>query len=185
MPPLVAETTVYNLRSSQNYSVPLTRLTLFQQSFFPATLKLWNDLDISLRNSPSVDIFKCSLRARYCRYKKPPAYYFIGNRHLNILHTRLRQKCSSLKHDLFRAKLIENSICSCGTASETVEHYFMSCKNYHIPRLKLQTNLLWFNFRFDLNTLLYGVVNDSYENNCLLFQHVQLYIKETGRFTST
>ena len=57
MPPLVSESTNYNLRSSQNYTTPLSRLTLYQKSFFPSTLKLWNDLDLTIRNSPSTGTY--------------------------------------------------------------------------------------------------------------------------------
>ena len=35
MPPLVSESTNYILRSSQSYTTPLSRLTLYQKSFFP------------------------------------------------------------------------------------------------------------------------------------------------------
>jgi hypothetical protein len=94
---------------SQNYTTPLSRLTLFQKSFFPATLRLWNDLDILIiRNSPFVHIFQRKLKLKYVQFPRPTTYHFTGNRNLNILHARLRQKCSSLRSDLFRSNLIEN-----------------------------------------------------------------------------
>ena len=125
MPPLVSESTNYNLRTSQNYTTPLSRLTLYQKSFFPSTLKLWNDLDLTMRNSPSVHIFKKKLKQKFVQFPRPPTYHFTGNRNLNILHARLRQKCSFLRSDLFRSNLIENPICSCGVSPETAEHYFL------------------------------------------------------------
>jgi hypothetical protein len=73
MPPLVSESTNYNLRSSQNYTIPLSRLTLYQKSFFQSTLKLWNDLDLIIRNSPSVHIFKRKLKKKNCSIS--PASY--------------------------------------------------------------------------------------------------------------
>ena len=111
---------------SQNYTTPLSRLTLFQKSFFPATLRLWNDLDILIiRNSPFVHIFQRKLKLKYVQFPRPTTYHFTGNRNLNILHARLRQKCSFLRSDLFRSNLIENPICSCGVSPETAEHYFL------------------------------------------------------------
>jgi hypothetical protein len=70
MPPLVSESTNYFLRSSQNYTTPLSRLTLYQKSFFAATLKLWNNLDIIIRNSPSVHIFKRKLKLKYVQFSR-------------------------------------------------------------------------------------------------------------------
>lgn len=45
----------------------MNRLPVFQQSFLPATLKLWNDLDIhvSLKESPTLGVFKFDLKVKY------------------------------------------------------------------------------------------------------------------------
>ena len=161
---------------------PLSRLPLYQKSFFPATLKLWNDLDIIIRNSPSVHIFKRKLKLKYVKFPRPPTYHFTGNRKLNILHARLRQKCSSLKSDLFRSNLIENPICSCGDGPETAEHYFLYCTTYVIARNKLKNKIELINIPFVLNVLLDGDEGESHETNSFVFQQVQLFIKETGRF---
>lgn len=182
MPQLVSESTNYNLRSSQNYYTPLSRLTLYQKSFFPATLKHWNDLDIPIRNSPSVHIFKRKLKLKYLQYPRPPTYHIIGNRKLNINHARLRQKCSSLRSDLFRSNLIENPICSCGVGPETAEHDFLYCTKYVTARNKLKSNIELINIHFVLNILLYGDESESHETNSSVFQQVQLFMKETGRF---
>ena len=140
MPPLVSESINYNLRSSHSYTTPLSRLTLYQKSLFPATLKLWNDLDINIRNSLSVHIFKRKLKLKYVRIPRPPTYHFTGNWRPNKLHARLRQKCSSLRSDLFRSNLIEDPICSCGVGPETAEHYLLYCTKYVTARNKLKNN---------------------------------------------
>ena len=54
----------------------------------------------------------------------PPSYYNIGNRYLNILHTRIRNNCSALHNDLFHANLIHSPSCSCG--------YFRECWTFFI-----------------------------------------------------
>jgi len=46
----------------------------------------------------------------------------------------------------------------------------------------LKNNIQLINIPFVLNVLLYGDEGESYENNSLVFQEVQLFIKETGRF---
>ena len=89
LPPLVSEISVYNLRNNRNYSVPPTRLSLYQQSFLPATLSLWNNLDISLRESPSSDIFKLRLKLKYRNnnaINRPPPFDLIGKRFTNLTH---------------------------------------------------------------------------------------------------
>ena len=182
MSPLVSKSINYNLWSSQNYTTPLSCLTLYQKSFFPATLKLWNDLDIIIRNSPSVHIFKRKFKLKYVQFPQPPTYHFNGNIKLNILQARLRQKCSSLRSDLFRSNLIENPICSCGVGTEADEHYFLYCTKYVTARNKLKNNIELINIPFVLNVLLYGDEGESHETNSFVFQQVQLFMKETGRF---
>ena len=120
MPPLVSESINYNLRSSHSYTTSLSRLTLYQKSLFPATLNLWNDLDINIRNSLSVHIFKRKLKLKYVRIPQPPTYHFTGNWRPNKLH--------------------EDSICSCGVGPETAEHYFLYCTKYVTARNKLKNN---------------------------------------------
>ena len=50
----------YNLRNANNFTIPRCRLTLYQNSFFPATIHLWNNLPQYIRDSPS----KCILKSR-------------------------------------------------------------------------------------------------------------------------
>jgi hypothetical protein len=45
VPSTVADTNNYNLRSKLNISQPSYRLSTYQQSYFPSTIKLWNTLD--------------------------------------------------------------------------------------------------------------------------------------------
>jgi hypothetical protein len=52
IPPTVSETSNYYLRNSQNISQQVNRLALLQQSFFPSTIKLWNTLDLNIRQIP-------------------------------------------------------------------------------------------------------------------------------------
>ena len=49
LPDTVGATSSYDLRNSANFKLPFTRLC----SFFPSTLKLWNELDLWIRSIPS------------------------------------------------------------------------------------------------------------------------------------
>ena len=44
----------------------------------------------------------------------PNKLYFIGEREYQIIHTRLRNKCSSLNSDLFQKNLVASPLCQCG-----------------------------------------------------------------------
>ena len=44
LPRTVNQANNYNLRNANNFTIPWCRLTLYQNSFFPATIHLWNNL---------------------------------------------------------------------------------------------------------------------------------------------
>ena len=51
-------------RSSQKLNIPLFRTASGQRIFYYRTVKLWNNLESFLKLSPSVEIFKRSLRSQ-------------------------------------------------------------------------------------------------------------------------
>jgi hypothetical protein len=51
----------YNTRAKLSYRPPYCRLSNFSRSFFPYTIKLWNNLSMDIRSSPSVSSFKQEL----------------------------------------------------------------------------------------------------------------------------
>ena len=53
---------------------------------------------------------------------KTPKYYNEGPRKLSILHTRLRQQCSSLNADLSKIHIRNNYKCNCGASFEDAMH---------------------------------------------------------------
>ena len=128
IPPSVGETNNYNLQNSHNISQTTNRLSISQQSFFPSTTKLWNLLDLRIRQLSTFESFKYKLKQHYYKNDKPPSYCNIGNRYLNILHTRIRNNCSALHNDLFHANLIHSPSCSCGYSTENAEHFLLYCK---------------------------------------------------------
>ena len=54
LPNRVRDQTHYQLRNNQNYEVPYSRLCSYENSYFPSTLRLWNELDQDTWNSSSV-----------------------------------------------------------------------------------------------------------------------------------
>jgi hypothetical protein len=100
-------------QTKTDYSNPFTRLQLYRNSFFPSSIKLWNNLTPEIRSAPTVSSFKKSL-INDVNLLKPSRYYSYGCRVLNVLHTRLRHRSSNLNADLFRVNLINDPGCVCG-----------------------------------------------------------------------
>ena len=51
-------------RSSQKLDIPLSRTASGQRTFYYRTVKLWNNVESFVKLSPSVKIFKLSLRSQ-------------------------------------------------------------------------------------------------------------------------
>ena len=177
LPPTVSNTSGYNLRNNENYTIPRTRLRLSEKSFIPSTVSLWNNLDISVRNSPTLNNFKCKIKDVVV---KPPDYYRDGTRRFNILHTRLRHQCSSLRADLFRVNLVNDPKCSCGAAIEDSIHYFFECPLYQEVRRRMFCDLR--NINMNIEILLFGDDTLGTRMNVKIFEKVRTYIKQTKRF---
>ena len=110
LPNRVGEQTHYHLRNNQNFEVPYSRLCSYENSFFPSTLQLWNDLDFATRNSSSLLEFKRKIKKIQ---EKPVNYIVTGKRVNEIALTRIKHNCSSLKADLFRVNIVPSAYCSC------------------------------------------------------------------------
>lgn len=170
------------LRNNFNYRIPNFRLSITNMSFLPSSLRIWNSLDYDIRSMPFAS-FKSAL---FSNLPLPvPRYYLHGDRKFNILHSRLRHKCSSLKHDLYHANLSPDSIClSCGYYCENAYHYFFECQTYLAARTDLieSLNNLDLHVPLSLDLLLFGNEQMSLEVNCDVFSKVHIFIRSSGRF---
>ena len=171
---------VYTLRNPTDLTIPNYRLQITRNSFFPATIHDWNSLDINIRQETNLLKFKNHLKAN-SPITTVPKHFFVGDRRLNILHTRLRRKCSSLNSDLFRVNLNNLPNCRCGNASEDATHYLLHCKLFTQQRSKLFQSLSSFPI-ITLDLLLFGNPELPYSINESIFHNVQKFIKETKRF---
>ena len=117
---------------------------------------------------------------------KKSAHFSCGNRYLSVLHTRIRNKCRSLKEDLYSTNLISNPNCICGYQNENADHYLLFCNRYIVYRNKMLSSLAILNMNgveINVDTLLFGNDFLSDETNCEIFLIIQRYIKDTGRFS--
>ena len=62
LPYRVQKISTYKLRSRENFEVSFSRLCSHETSFIPSTLRLWNELDIDIRRSSTLNEFKSELR---------------------------------------------------------------------------------------------------------------------------
>ena len=169
--------TNYLLRNANDIDLVACRTELMTKSFIPSAVTLWNDLSNDIKSLQSLSQFKfCILQTFHV--SDVPKHFFVGKRHLSVVHTRIRNRCSDLNFDLFSNYISQNAICKCGYDQEDAEHYFFRCTQYAIQRNNLFQALRRFH-PLDINILLYGSDNLSFEDNSLIFRTVQTYIKDT------
>jgi hypothetical protein len=179
-PPTVSEISSYPLRNNNDYVTIARRTQLYNASFLPSSLELWNNLDPNIRNSQTLNIFKSRLKNLF---KAPtvPKHYFYGQRYLSILHTRLRNNCSNLNNDLYNNHLREDPFCQCDIVIENAEHFFFKCNRYVEQRIILFRETRSYH-PLNIDTLLFGRENLEYEDNVVIFESVQKFVKTTHRF---
>ena len=177
IPSSVGETKAYPLRNSDNIRSIQCKSQLFTRSFLPSTINLWNALPESVRSSPSLSTFKANLNKDKL---KIPMHYYDGERTLNVLHARLRMHCSNLNEHLYAKNISESPYRQCGEIEDAFQFFYI-CPIYNEKRAILFDNLSSFQ-PITLQLLLFGVKDGSYEENSLIFEHVQYFIRDSHRF---
>ena len=167
----------YSLRNADNLQSIHARTNLYFQSFLPSVVRKWNDLSDEAKRFSSVTSFKNYLNRNRTSI---PKFFYTGNRKTQILHTRLRTKCSSLNSDLYYKNITESPFCRCGQV-ENSHHYLRCCPFYTAQRNELFNAVSEYQ-TISLNLLLYGDASLPYTTNVLIFEKVQKYISDTKRF---
>ena len=194
-PPLVGEATTYNLRNAADIALPPGNKQGYSSSFFPSTVRLWNSLDVGIKNKDTIDSFKYHLKKAKCLKKNKLYPKFSG---VNaIQQTRLRLGLSGLKDHRHSYNHINNSTCDhCGARKEDAMHYLLQCPNFNRPRVVLldavRNLYLSKHIVFDLNRtivkkelvsyMLKGDSRLSDQENTALFSLVQQFICVSKRF---
>ena len=135
IPPTVGNISCYNLRNANDLQTIKTSSVLYYEVFLPSSVRAWNSLPSEVRQLESLNTFKHFLN----KDKVPvPKYYYTGStkRKVQILHTRLRTRCSSLNLDLFIKNVSDSPMCTCGSIEDT-QHYFFLCTNFAQQRVEL------------------------------------------------
>ena len=103
---------------------------------------------------------------------------------MNVLQSKLRNRCSPLHSDLYRANLIPNAVCSCGKSDKTAKHFLLHCKNYIVQRNIFLIGIREISNDLPIDDLLYYLaMKFSTTKKKKIFLQVQKFIQDTGRFT--
>ncbi|KAH3876776.1 hypothetical protein DPMN_000626 [Dreissena polymorpha] len=100
-------------------------------------MRHWNILSPDVTNSNALLEFKRKITQ--CPTNSCPLFN-VGDRRLQIYHSRLRLGCSSLNYDLHRRNMTSSPDCICG-AIETPSHSLIHCPRYQHTRQHCFTNL--------------------------------------------
>ena len=130
-----------------------------------------------MRNTDTFIIFKRKLNSDIISTGR---YFSAGNRCGQLLHTRLRTKCSSLNDDLFQKRIDDSPLCLCGNVENT-DHYFSHCRFYHAQRSELIHEISQ-HTQGTLQILLFGNPLMYLATNALVFEALHKYITDTKCF---
>ena len=135
----------------------------FQNSYFPSSIKEWNRLDIDIRKSDSISIFKKRVLSLI-----RPLPNKVSNSHnpqgLKLL-TRLRLGLIHLRYHKFKYNFLDtiNPLCSCGSDIETTLHFllyrpnFMECRDTLLSEIsEINSEVITCNDLALVGTLLFG-----------------------------
>ena len=160
------------------------RTDSFKYSFFPSTLNDWFSLEINIRNSDSISLFKSILLSFICPVQNK-IYNIFDPEGLNFL-TRLRVGLSHNFQDYL------NPLCSCSLEIEDTTHYLLHCRHFSTQRANLMNSvksvlqnleLLCQNNKKDL--ILFGDSRFDEAKNKVILETTLTFIKKSESFTGS
>ena len=180
-PVTVENSTPYALRNANDINSVLARTNIYASSVIPSCVNAWNALDLNIRDSPTLNIFKYRLKHLY-KPRDLPVYFYLGQRYTSVIHARLRNHCSHLNSDLYKNHLRNNEHCECGHLTEDIEHYIFTCPNYTQARQKLFQDTRQYH-PLSTDKLLQGIRDLNKKDSEKLINSFHAYINSTKRFT--
>ena len=161
----------------------------YMNSFFPASIRSWNNIDNDFHECNTINNFKNKL---YVLIRDKPKSIFgihdpIGLKHL----FRLRLGLSPLRYDKHRHNFADtiNDICECNIAPENVNHFILIFPFYNDQRTILinsVSSILRAHPEIDVvnNVKLFLYGNDvlSYDDNKRLLLSTIKFIMDSNRF---
>ena len=197
LPPYVRDTTPYPLRNACDFIIPRTTQNYIKLSFFWNTLYNWNALDITIRESASLNVFKHGLKS--LMMSRPNKLFDLSTPKGSVHHSRMRMGLSGLNAHRRKYKFINYNNCPlCGQKPDDTIHFFFKCPyqamhrntlvgvlsnilRLHIPNIDQMINTLT-NLKLLNSIVLFGSELLSYDDNIVLFKAIHYYIADTKRF---
>lgn len=176
LPPRNSRIHDHNTRVCNNFRPIACRSSLYQKSFLPSVISLWNSLPELIKRDPSISRLKGHLNESNI---KIPSFYYCGSRIGQIHHARLRMECSSLNFYLFRRNLVNSPSCPCNDGDETNEHFLLHCRLFSQLRTRAYNEITC---PISTQILLFGNDELSYNENVRIFTCVQSFIISAKRF---
>ena len=122
----------YTLRTRENITPFRCNRQYFSRSFFPSTVRDWNNLPLKIRQSPTFAMFCKSINIFFPQPVKN-SWYGQGDRFLDIHHARIRIGCSQLRSQLYHnLHVVDSPACPCGDMNESPTHYFFHCPLFNV-----------------------------------------------------
>ena len=160
----------------------------YMNTFFPFCYIHWQDIDLTLKNSLSVEKFKYE----YIKIFRPPKTNLFGiqDRQGLRLLTRLRVDFSDLRQHRYKHHFhCMDPTCQCSTENETSEHFLIRCPRFSLQRLTLFSNIATVVPDIILladdqlsSILLFGSPFFNNVTNKIILTSTIYFIKITGRF---
>ena len=147
--------------------MPVTHTDMFKRSCIPASVDLWNNLDPTARQKPTLSSFSYALCSQVIS-NIVAIYYIQRNRKLSVLHARLRNHCSNLNLDLYNNHIRDSPLCDCLRNVESAEPFFFECTRFVVQRTVLFNSTRQFH-PLNISTLLNGNKGLLLESNFNIF----------------
>ena len=164
------------------------RTEKYKSSFYPHCLSDWNKLDLEIRLSPSVAVFKAKIPSKI----RPPTKSVFGiHDPKDLSHlTQLRVGLSKLNFHKFQHNFRDaiNPMCPSNDGIKDTEHFLLLCPSFGVQRTDLLTGIYslvrpygYVNLANDvlLQILLYGDQNFQSLNRSILELPIR-FIHSTG-----
>ena len=158
-------------------------------TIFPSIITERNKLDLSIRNSTSLNIFKGKLLQclRPLQNRVYTCHNPIGIKYLTLL----RLGFGYLRYHKFKYGFLDaiDLLCSCTTAIENTDHYFLDCSNFSTARntflSKMKTvgrSIIDLDEIKIIQTFFYGNTVYSVNDNKFILDASIKYIMKTKRY---
>ena len=158
----------------------------FYESFFPSSIRLWNNLNFNLRDIQSLNEFKSKLNRKISKNFNKACLWHAANS--AVQHSRMRMGLSALNSQRKAYNFISEDLCpNCHEKKETVTHFFFECPFYAAFKQEMLQNVEIIIQDYSsvetsdlVKLFLYGT--GIFEIDVNLFEKIQNYIFQTRRF---